>query len=522
MAKDERNLLDLFHSFALLGDSPWALVVSFVMLVASIYVSLLLNDSDGNGGWSKHENAAADRPFSNYESLGPIPYMDRGPPRIHQVGVGVGTSKQNPADDPTQLLFRPTAEMRTELEREGVVCVRGLISEPLLARLDAETAQLVDEQRRKNHGRGQRRGTQFHTVAHSSLFRRDLTQQQTSRDELANFAPSALMEVALWSPVPAFAASFLLNSSLDCTAGSSDTNDANVDTEITCRTSGNNHNTTADADAEERLRVIRDIFLAKDDDAYVCGWHVDDMGFWPATPESPGINAWIALDDMEQVEETGGFALAVQSHTAPWRDEAYYWTGAPATAQYFPTGGYANASAFFAQRTGRGTCHLREAAPHLHRRMEETARIFPMQRGDVIFHTRWLFHRTVAVNKTAPSTSHTTTGGAESKVYRRYSIRYGPGSASIVPPGYGTELSVLWNESNGGLSVDEICETDGPWYPQAWPALENRSRFGKDLSLLVAEKIPVAEERRERRKQEMRPYLKRIAKQNHQFSTYGQ
>ena len=149
--------------------------------------------------------------------------------------------------------------------------------------------------------------------------------------------------------------------------------------------------------------------------------------------------------------------------------------------------------------------------------MEETARIYPVRRGDVIFHTRWLFHRTVAVNRTT-----TTSSSHETKIYRRYSIRYGPGASSIVPPGYGTELSVLWNESNGGLSVDDICEVDGPWYPQAWPPMEDKDRYFRDLSRLVAEKFPVAEERRERRKQEMRPYLKRIAKQNHQFSTYGQ
>ena len=275
---------------------------------------------------------------------------------------------------------------------------------------------------------------------------------------------------------------------------------------------------------DERLRVIRDIFLAKDDDAYICGWHVDDLGFWPATPESPGINAWIALDDMEVTEETGGFALAVQSHTAPWREEAYYWTGASTN---FPDGGYANASDFFGRRTGTGTCNLKQAAPHLHRRMEETSRIYPVKRGDVIFHTRWLFHRTVAVSsetRKKQSDSAASGGSSESRVYRRYSVRYGPGSQSIIPPGYGTELSVLWNETNGGLSADQVCERDGPWYPQAWPPLTGaaKTQFWNDLSSLVTVKIPEAEARRELRKQEMKPFLKRIAKQQHRLSTYGQ
>jgi hypothetical protein len=44
--------------------------------------------------------------------------------------------------------------------------------------------------------------------------------------------------------------------------------------------------------------MLRDIFLAKDSEQFVCGWHVDDTGFWPAVAEAPGVNAWIAVDDM--------------------------------------------------------------------------------------------------------------------------------------------------------------------------------------------------------------------------------
>ena len=48
------------------------------------------------------------------------------------------------------------------------------------------------------------------------------------------------------------------------------------------------------------------------------------------------------------------------------------------------------------------------------------------------------------------------------------------------------------------------------------------AQFWDDLSHLVNDKIPVAERRRELRKQEMKPFLKRIAKQQHKLSTYGQ
>ena len=73
--------------------------------------------------------------------------------------------------------------------------------------------------------------------------------------------------------------------------------------------------------------------------------------------------------------------------------------------------------------------------------------------GDVIFHTRWLFHRTVPFVKNTTTTSNNNdntkndgnndsnnnadnnnVGTNKSRIYRRYSIRYGPGE-SIIPPG---------------------------------------------------------------------------------------
>lgn len=458
---------------AILGDSVVSLTISLLLLVVSMAVAILVNNGCG---------IIVDEvpPFCTYESLGPIPAVVL--PRIYQVPFASGLGVAD-----------VTNEMRVEMERDGVICVRGLIESNLLERLDTETAILVDEQNEKDQGR-QRRGTQFHTVAHSAIFRGvNISRAETAiptKHKYDNVVrkPSALMELALWSAVPAFAASLLHG-----TSSKDDISDLKDD-----------------VSSEHTLHLIRDIFLAKDDDSYVCGWHVDDLGFWPATPESPGINAWIALDDMEVTEETGGFALAVQSHTAPWREAAYYWTGASTN---LPDGGYANASHMFAHRTGQGTCNLKKAAPHLHRRMEEARRIYPVKRGDVIFHTRWLFHRTVAVERS----------GAR-HVYRRYSVRYGPGSLSIIPPGFGTELSVLWNTTNGGQSAKSVCESDGPWYPQAWPPMADavESRFWRDLERLVREKLPVAEQRRNKRKQEMKPFLKRMAKEQYRLSTSGQ
>ena len=194
--------------------------------------------------------------------------------------------------------------------------------------------------------------------------------------------------------------------------------------------------------------------------------------------------------------------MAVGSDTASWRDEAHYVTGASTT---WPSEGYKDAADMFSKRTGSGTCNLKTSAPHLHRRMEETKRLYPMRRGDVIFHTRWLFHRTVAFNQ-----SYVAEHEGEDLVYRRYSIRYGPGS-SFIPVGYGTEPSVLWKEENGGRTADQVSQLDGPWYPRAWPSADPKELH--DMADLVENKLPVAEERKAARVQEMKPHLKRLARQ---------
>eukprot|EP00543_Licmophora_paradoxa_P012187 CAMPEP_0202468788 /NCGR_PEP_ID=MMETSP1360-20130828/76391_1 /ASSEMBLY_ACC=CAM_ASM_000848 /TAXON_ID=515479 /ORGANISM="Licmophora paradoxa, Strain CCMP2313" /LENGTH=145 /DNA_ID=CAMNT_0049093879 /DNA_START=39 /DNA_END=472 /DNA_ORIENTATION=+ len=143
------------------------------------------------------------------------------------------------------------------------------------------------------------------------------------------------------------------------------------------------------------MRMLRDIFLVKDTDQYICGWHVDDTGFWPATAEAPGVNAWIAIDDMP-IDRGGGFALALGSHTAPWKAEAHTVTGSTLT---FPEQGFRDAADMFANRTGSGTCNIQTSAPHLHAKMEHSKYVYDIKRGDVIFHDRWLFHRTVPFQK---------------------------------------------------------------------------------------------------------------------------
>ena len=83
--------------------------------------------------------------------------------------------------------------------------------------------------------------------------------------------------------------------------------------------------------------------------------------------------------------------------------------------------------------------------------------------GDVIFHTRWLFHRTIPFHRDVVSSR--AENNEHRLMYRRYSIRYGPGT-SIIPPGYGTEPSVISDIKNGGRTADDVSQHDAAWYPR--------------------------------------------------------
>mgnify|MGYP005847150377 CR=1 FL=1 len=193
--------------------------------------------------------------------------------------------------------------------------------------------------------------------------------------------------------------------------------------------------------------------------------------------------------------------MAVGSHEASWREEAHYVTGATTT---FPPDGFQSAEDLFEKRPGKGTCNIETTAPHLHRRMEDTKRVYELQKGDVIFHQRWLFHRTVPFER-----DYVDKHKYQDLLYRRYSVRFAPGSA-IIPPGYGTELSVLWDERNGNRTADEVSENDGPWYPQVWPSPNLKEL--QQLKDLITNKIPVAEKRKLERRREMAPFLREAAK----------
>eukprot|EP00536_Pseudo-nitzschia_multiseries_P008326 jgi/Psemu1/287710/fgenesh1_pg.210_\ len=455
-----------YRNLALFGDSSLALFSSFGLLVLSFLVSLHM---DGNRyldipsmrmPWELSPGEKA------YRKLGPVPSFP--PPRIFRV------DDNQPADNVNLV----SEEMREAFERDGVIAVRGLLDPDLLSSLDDATQRIVSRQKQKEKARSrtkpklltgrQKAPKQFFTVNQGKIFSAvDGGGNSTSEH-------SPFVEVAMASKIPRVIASLLR---FDCE---------------TC------------VHRNKTLRILRDIFLAKDEEEYVCGWHVDDVGFWPAIVEGPGepvgINAWIALDDMP-IETGGGFALAVGSHASHWKEEAYRSIG---STHSYPEGGFDSSRDILQNRPGNGTCNIEHTAPHLHRRMEETMRIYDVKAGDIIFHTRWLFHRTIPFDRDV--VSNRAANNEEPILYRRYSIRYGPGN-SIIPPGYGTEPSVISEEKNGGRSADDVSKYDSAWYPRVWPSTSDIEM--EQMQLLAKHRLPKALEQSEQRKKVIRPRVKR-------------
>lgn len=442
----------IVEHFAVLGDSGTALFASCGIMCLAWYLRTASSSSISFPSFWRNTDLT-----DPYLELGPVPEI--GPAIVYMVN---GTSRNG-----TLLI---SDEIRAAYAKDGVVAIRGLLSKEMLEQLDLPSQSLLNPKPRK--------GGQFHTVHHSSLF-----------------TEPAFWQVAVESDVPQAAYQLLQHVVVSPPSSTKTPPHAGFTT----------------------LRVLRDIFLVKDpDDAYICGWHVDDLGFWPATPESPGINAWIALE-----ENQSSFAVAVGSHIAKWRHQAYYETGASVN---FPPGGYRDAADYLAHRTGSGTCNLKTAAPHMHRRMEETARLYTLQPGDVVFHTRWLFHRTVvrepvSMGGSPQSSSPRTHDKSGPRLERRYSVRYGPGS-SVIPPGYGTEPSVLWDPTHGGKTADEICANDGPWYPQVWPVsldIEKRA-----VPALVRDQLSVALQRRHAHESELAPLVRALARKMERSQSQSQ
>ena len=302
---------------ALFGESSFALLCSSSLLALSFVIALYL---DADRDLSPTERA--------YRELEQLPTI--APPKIFQV------------DDLLDDFI--SDEMRQAFHRDGVIAIRGLLDPTLLRSLDDATMEIVEEQQRRNDlkkkpkvltGR-KKPPKQFFTVNQGTIFQ-----------PVKENSTSPFIEVALRSKIPQVVANLL--------------------------------EFDGDPRLNRTLRVLRDIFLVKDEEEYICGWHVDDVGFWPSLAEGPGdpvgINAWLALDDMP-ISDGGGFALAVGSHNTSWKEVAYASIG---STHFYPSNGFDSARDILQNRPGNGTCNIQYTAPHIHRRMEETKRIYDVK-----------------------------------------------------------------------------------------------------------------------------------------------
>lgn len=177
----------------------------------------------------------------------------------------------------------------------------------------------------------------------------------------------------------------------------------------------------------------------------------------------------------------GGMAVAPGSHKVDWRHEAYLAIGQNRSED----GGITKEDLVrkIKEKTDKRypTCSLDYYLPAIYQQMEDSQKIVDLHRGDIIFATRLLWHKTNAV--TQDGIPYYLSQGTE--FLKRYSIRYVPGTARL-PNGWSVEWSVLTSPSNAGRSLNDIVDNIGPvFYPQVWPELEDNLQKSLDE---VAEK----------------------------------
>jgi hypothetical protein len=227
------------------------------------------------------------------------------------------------------------------------------------------------------------------------------------------------------------------------------------------------------------------MLLSKSVNDLGCDWHVDDHGFWPESyisdaslhsgKDQDGVNVWIALEDMPAVYQ-GSMALSAGSHRQPWRFEAYEAIGQNRTTDGGHTKESIVAKLEEKRKSGKaslGACEIGKVRPDLREKIDSRKVILDIERGDIIFSTRSLFHKTIDV--TAEGKKYYESLGLD--VLNRYSIRYTPGSARL-PYGWLAEWSAMADKDNPGKSLNYIvapaanCDEKLLWYPQVWPSLD--------------------------------------------------
>ena len=218
-----------WSNLAVLGDSMSALMFSAGLVLLSVGFSWYLNMQES---LTPEELA--------YRSLGSIP-RPRGSATVYEINPQMTVVEQI------------TEKMKHAYRHDGVLALRGLISPPLLKELQEAADELIKEQHFSNaQKRFKVRGKQFFTVHHGAIFRtpqslRNHTDQPVDRAPLSSSDPmnNPFLRLMAHTSLSQVGASLL------------------------------HHTMEDDSHSKDNLRILRDIFLAKDDDP--CGYHAPPL-----------------------------------------------------------------------------------------------------------------------------------------------------------------------------------------------------------------------------------------------------
>jgi hypothetical protein len=200
----------LLQRIAVFGDSGFALLGSFFLLVLAMTVAWYTDDEASNDRLSSsdtqhhptHSSLSEERSGNFdalYKKLGPVPEMRQA--RVFSID-------RDSMED-----------IHAAYKEDGVVAMRGLIDPTLLERLDEVSKTLIEKESKKQHGsptrRKKKRDKQFHTMQQSPIFLDfpDLAgkaNNETESEKPTQSHPNPFLEVALLSKVPIFASQLML------------------------------------------------------------------------------------------------------------------------------------------------------------------------------------------------------------------------------------------------------------------------------------------------------------------------
>lgn len=202
---------DLLQRIAVFGDSGFALLGSFFLLVLAMTVAWYTDDQASSGrllpsnmehhhSHSSMSEATSDSNFDDlYKELGPVP--EKRQARVFSI-------ERDSMED-----------IHVAYKEDGVVAVRGLISPALLERLDEVSRTLINQESERQHGSPTRRqkkwDKQFHTMQQNPIYLDipDLAgneNNETETEKPSQSLPNPFLEVAMLSQVPIFASQMML------------------------------------------------------------------------------------------------------------------------------------------------------------------------------------------------------------------------------------------------------------------------------------------------------------------------